>query len=121
MPGRFQAESAREVVVNAVPVKSLPKDSVTRQLRDESAALSETLLTRLLDDFPGDQAILEAMIARPNLPPAIVLRLVDLLDPLQRSRLLARHALPAGREREAEKRDRARPAWWTGHLTAMFH
>lgn len=106
--------------MSALPVKSLPKDNAARQLRDESALLPETLLSRLLDDFPGDQAILEAMIARPSLPSAIVLRLADLLDPAQRTRLLSRHAIPAGREREAHKRDRGRPAWWTGHLTAMF-
>jgi len=106
--------------VSALPIKFLPKDSAARQLRDENIALPETLLSRLLDDFPGDQGILEAMIARASLPPTIVLRLADLLDPDQRSRLLARHALPAGMEREAQKRDRGRPAWWTGHLTAMF-
>ena len=110
----------REVAVSTLPVEALPRDDATRRLRDESAALPETLLSRLLDEFPGDQAILEAMIARPSLPSAIVLRLADLLDPAQRDRLLARHALPAGREREVHKRDRERPAWWTGHLTAMF-
>ncbi|MHA1599225.1 MAG: DUF2336 domain-containing protein [Alphaproteobacteria bacterium] len=106
--------------MSALPVKSLPQDSAARQLRDDSIALPETLLSRLLDDFPGDQAILEAMIARPNLPSRIVLRLADLLDPAQRARLLDRHALPTGMEREVHKRDRGRPAWWTGHLTAMF-
>ena len=61
--------------MSTIPVDSLPKDSAARQLRDEGAALPETLLSRLLDDFPGDQAILEAMIGRPSLPSAIVLRL----------------------------------------------
>ncbi len=106
--------------MNAIRAEILPKDSAARQLRDAGAAVPETLLSRLLDDFPGDQTILEAMIARPSLPAAIVLRLTDLLDPAQRARLLTRHPVPAGMEREIHKRDRGRPAWWTGHLTAMF-
>lgn len=106
--------------MNALPVEALPRDRATRQLRDKNTSLPETLLSRLLDDFPGDQAILEAMIARPSLPSAIVLRLADLLDPGQRDRLLTRHALPANSEREVHKRDRERPAWWTGHITSMF-
>ena len=106
--------------MSAIRAEILPKDSATRQLRDTRAAMPETLLSRLLDDFPGDQAILDAMIARPSLPAAIVLRLIDLLDPSQRAHLLARHPVPAGMEREVHKRDSGRPAWWTGHLTAMF-
>lgn len=116
----LSGKPAREAAVSALPVDTLPKDRATRQLRDTGAALPATLLSRLLDDFPGDQAILEAMIARSRLPSAIVLRLADLLDPAQRSRLLAHHALPAGTDREVHKRDRERPAWWTAHLTAMF-
>lgn len=106
--------------MSVLTVDSLSKDSATRQLRDERTALPDILLSRLLDDYPGDQDILEAMIDLASLPSSIVLRLADLLDPAQRDRLLARHALPAGMAREAHKQDRARPAWWTAHLTAMF-
>ncbi len=93
----------------------LPKegqDDVLSRLGDGDRAVPEQELAAILDAFRHDNEIHRALIARPNLPPSIIHRLVRLVErDADLNDLLRRHAVPGSLPVDLRS-IRPRPEWW---------
>ena len=90
--------------------------SLIDRLADSAAEIPETQLMDILDDFRQDDSVHAAIIARPYLPEAVIMRLVALVSPILRDSLISRHPLPEKYRREVMKRRPGRPKWWASGL-----
>ena len=90
--------------------------SLIDRLADSAAEIPETQLMDILDDFRHDESVLAAIIARPYLSEAVIMRLVALVSPILRDSLISRHPLPEKYRREVIKRRPGRPKWWASGL-----
>ena len=84
------------------------------EIRD--ADIPEAELMSILDRHPHAAAVHAAMIQRPNLPEAVIVRLAALLRPALIDTLVSRHPLPEMLRRDIAKRRRDRPDWWSRAL-----
>ncbi len=66
----------------------------------------------VLDDFPHNEAVHGAIIARPYLSEAVIVRLVALVSQALFNSLISRHPLPEKYRREVMKGRPGRPDWW---------
>ena len=90
--------------------------SLIGRLADSAAEIPETQLMDILDDFPHHVSVHAAIIARPYLSEAVIMRLVALVSPILRDSLISRHPLPEKYRREVIKRRPGRPKWWASGL-----
>ncbi len=90
--------------------------SLIAGLADGASEISDTQLMGALDDFPHDQALHAAIIARFYLPDTVVMRLVALVSPDLADSLISRHPLPEKYRREVMKNRPSRPEWWSRGL-----
>lgn len=90
--------------------------SAMERLADSAAEISESEMMDLLDGSARDETVLAAIIARPYLTDAVIIRLLGLVSPALFDRLLARHPLPEKYRREVGKRRSGRPSWWSHGL-----
>lgn len=97
-------------------VMAASADVVQALVLSDGARLSEAGLMAVLDRFPNDPSVLDAVIAVPELPPAVISKLAGLVGGEQRLRLNAGHPVPAEIRNEAHRMGRDRPRWWTQHL-----
>ena len=102
------------------PAKKSAPAAITPALIDRLAnranALPESQLMDILDDFPHDDTVHTAIIARPYLPEAVIVRLLSLVSPALFYSLVSRHPLPEKFRREVMKRRPGRPGWWSQAL-----
>ncbi len=90
--------------------------SLIDRLADGAGEFPETQLMDILDKFPHHVSVHAAIIARPYLSEAVIMRLVALVSPTLRDSLISRHPLPEKYRREVMKRRPGRPQWWVGGL-----
>ena len=69
--------------------------AVARLVANETAALSETALERVMDDYGDSDAVSGSLSRRPSLPPRVSERLVNAIAAGLQDYLSARHDLPA--------------------------
>jgi uncharacterized protein (DUF2336 family) len=97
--GKQEAIAARpnlsETVSDAL-ITHAGEPAVARLLANETAAIAESSLTRAVSRFAGSDAVKQAMVLRPSLPPAISERLVTLVSREWQAQLVNRHALSPG-------------------------
>ncbi len=79
---------------------------------DPNVEIADTDLMAILDRNPHDEKIHAAIIKRAYLSEQVVVRLANLVSPVQFDVLASRHVLPQGCRREGIKRQRGRPSWW---------
>jgi uncharacterized protein (DUF2336 family) len=68
--------------------------AVARLMANETAAIAESSMNQAVSRFADSDAVKQAMVLRPNLPPAIAERLVTLVSREWQAQLVNRHALP---------------------------
>ena len=90
--------------------------SLIDRLADGASEIPESQLMDILDEFPHHVSVHAAIIARPYLSEAVIMRLVALVSPTLRDSLISRHPLPEKYRREVMKRAPGRPQWWVGGL-----
>jgi len=90
--------------------------SLIDRLADGASEFPETQLMDILDEFPHHVSVHAAIIARPYLSEAVIMRLVALVSQTLRDSLISRHPLPEKYRREVMKRGPGRPEWWVGGL-----
>ena len=90
--------------------------SLIDRLADNATEIPETQVMDILDDFPHNERVHTAIIARPYLSEAVIMRLVALVSPILRDSLISRHPLPEKYRREVIKRRPGRPKWWASGL-----
>ena len=73
-------------------------------------------LSSLLDDFPDNETVHAAIIARPYLSEAVIVRLVALVSQALSDSLISRHPLPERYRREVMNGRPGRPEWWARGL-----
>lgn len=98
--------------MSTTPEAAGPRDATLSRLSDKSCEIPDVALAAILDAYRHDRRVHRALIARPALPEAIVLRLIRLVA--RRSdldNLLARHA-PAAPVTADLRAARLRPGWW---------
>jgi hypothetical protein len=92
------------------------KTPLIDRLADGAAEIPESQLMAILDEFPHDETVHTAIIARPYLSESVIVRLVALVSPALLDSLISRHPLPEKYRREVMKRRSGRPEWWTRGL-----
>ena len=90
--------------------------STVDRLADSATEIPEIQLMDILDDFPHNEKVHTAIIARPYLPEAVIVRLLALVSPDRLNNLIYRHPLPEKYRREIMKRRPGRPEWWARGL-----
>lgn len=90
--------------------------SLIDRLADNATEIPETQVMDILDEFPHNERVHTAIIARPYLSEAVIMRLVALVSPILRDSLISRHPLPEKYRREVMKRRPGRPKWWASGL-----
>ena len=86
--------------------------SLVDWLTDSTIEIPEAQLMGVLDDFPHNEAVHGAIIARPYLSEAVIVRLVALVSQALFNSLISRHPLPEKYRREVMKGRPGRPNWW---------
>jgi hypothetical protein len=112
-PSHRQAASAP---ASPQETPALDRTESIARVGDHGTEMPESEVMAMLDSWPGDEEILAAVIARPFLGEATILRLAALAPPKLYDSLVSRHALPPGYRREITKRSRLRPGWWIDAL-----
>ena len=97
-------------------VPEADETAVIGLLADSATKIPETKLMAILDDFPHDETVHTAIIARPYLSEVVIVRLVALVSPALFGSLVSRHPLPEKYRREVMKRRPRRPEWWARGL-----
>jgi hypothetical protein len=92
------------------------KTPLIDRLADSTAEIPEAQFMAILDEFPHDETVHTAIIARPYLSESVIVRLVALVSPALLDSLISRHPLPEKYRREVMKRRSGRPEWWTRGL-----
>ena len=90
--------------------------SLVDWLTDSTIEIPEAQLMGVLDDFPHNETVHEAIIARPYLSEAVIVRLVALVSQALFNSLISRHPLPEKYRREVMKGRPGRPDWWARGL-----
>lgn len=85
-------------------------------LADSTAEIPDAQFMGILDEFPHNESVHAAIIARPYLSESVIVRLVALVSPALLDSLVSRHPLPEKYRREIMKRRPGRPEWWTRGL-----
>ena len=95
--------------------------SLVDWLTDSTIEIPEAQLMGVLDDFPHDETVHGAIIARPYLSEAVIVRLVALVSQALFDSLISRHPLPERYRREVTKGRPGRPEWWARGLLNIGH
>ncbi len=90
--------------------------SLVDWLTDSTIEIPEAQLMGVLDDFPHNETVHGAIIARPYLSEAVIVRLVALVSQALFNSLISRHPLPEKYRREVMKGRPGRPDWWARGL-----
>ncbi|MFL5252558.1 MAG: DUF2336 domain-containing protein [Rhodopila sp.] len=96
--GKQEAIAARPNLSEAVSdalISHAAEPAVARLMANDTAAIAESSMNHAMSRFADSDAVKQAMVLRPSLPPVIAERLVTLVSREWQTQLVNRHALPA--------------------------